>query len=412
MVTDWLQGRPTLGTPAFLAWRDRALIALDDPNWPALDVEAWRGTEVKSLLTTPFHLPSGGERLETQLPPVPELPCSVTVVNGRVVDHGELPAGVSLGDWPDLSPAEQAALGRGLPADGFTALNQAAVAQVVLLRVSDTPAQPVHLRHQLQADSTPLLVCPRLVVRLAPAARLTLVTEYLSVGTGWLNGVVEIHLGQGSHLEHYLLQQESFQSAHLLRLVVHQAQDSHYTLRTVSAGARWSRCEPVIEQMGPGTVTELRGLTLVGNRQHSDMHSVINHHHPHGYSRQVQKCVAAGQGQAVFHGRVRVAAAAQWTDAGQLNQNLLLSKQAKVDTRPQLEIQADQVKCTHGATVSDLDPDALFYLQSRGIDAVAARSLLVAGFAQELLQEWPFPTLRQRCHLWMQKLTLSAEVNP
>ncbi|MEN9215800.1 MAG: Fe-S cluster assembly protein SufD [Gloeomargarita sp. HHBFW_bins_162] len=407
MATDWRTGRTTWGEPEFLAWRDQALAQLDDPNWPGLDREAWRGTEVKSLLSTSFQLLQSNYINNTSAERVAELPCYVTVVNGCVVDHSALPAGVTLGDWSDLSPTERESLGQGLPSDGFTALNQATVPQVVMVRVMGNPTQALHLVHQSQAEATPLLACPRFVVILAEGARLTLVQEYVSTGCCWTNGVVEVHLEPGSYLEHYIIQHESLQSFHLLRLAGQQAQDSHYTLRTVSAGAVWSRCEPVLNQMGTGTVTQLRGLTLVGGQQHSDMHSVITHNHPQGYSRQLHKCVVADQGQAVFQGMVRVAHIAQLTDAGQLNQNLLLSKQAKVDTRPQLEIQADNVKCTHGATVSDLDPDALFYLQSRGVDGLAARSLLVAGFAQELLQEIPFPSLRHKCQTWMHKLTQS-----
>ncbi|APB33546.1 FeS assembly protein SufD [Gloeomargarita lithophora Alchichica-D10] len=407
MGTEWLTGRSTLGSGEFLAWRERAVAQVAQPNWPVFDREAWRGTAVPSVLATPFRLAQGDGVDLSKIEPVPELPCHITLVNGRVRDHGELPPGVILGDWQDLSPAEREHLGRGLPADGFTALNQAAVPGITVVRVMGNPISPLHLIHQSQAGEAPVLACPRWVVILAPGASLTLVEEYVSTGTCWTNGVVEIHLGQGSQLQHYIVQRESLQSVHLLRLGVEQAQDSHYTLRTVSAGARWSRCEPVICQAGTGTFTQLRGLSLVGGRQHSDMHSVITHDHPQGTSRQVHKCVVAHQGQAVFHGLVRVAPVAQLTDAGQLNQNLLLSKQAKVDTRPQLAIQADNVKCTHGATVSDLDPATLFYLQSRGIDPSAARSLVVAGFAEELLREIPFPTLRQCCHLWMQKLTQS-----
>ncbi len=414
--TAWLTGRTNLGAAEFLAWRDRALAQVEHPDWPLLDREAWRGTEVNAVLTTPFRLAQTCDRERARAELIPELPCYIALVNGRVVDHGELPPGLSLGDWADLSPAERELLGGGLPPDGFTALNQAALAAITLVRVVGNLSLPLHLLHQSQGGDGLVLACPRCVVWLAPGSSLTLVEEYVSTGTCWTNAVTEIHLGQGSRLEHYLMQRESLSSVHVLRLGVHQGQDSHYTLRTVSAGAGWSRCEPVIHQLGTGTFTHLRGLSLVGGRQHNDMHSVITHDHPHGTSRQVHKCVVSGQGQAVFQGMVRVAAVAQLTDAGQLNQNLLLSKQARVDTRPQLAIQADNVKCTHGATVSDLDPEALFYLQSRGVDEAAARLLLVAGFTQELLREIPFPTLRQRCQTWMEHFIAAqpspAEVTP
>jgi len=412
--SGWLMGRTTQGESGFLAWRDRALTQVQDP--PRVDREAWRGTDLQPLLNTPFRLAQRKDLealrvgLTTEL--LPELPCHVALVNGHILDHGELPPGVTLGDWQDLSPIEREGLGRGLPADGLTALNQATLPGITVVRVVGNPIAPLHLMHQSQGADHPVLACPRWVVVVAPGTHVTLVEEYVSTGTCWTNGVTEIHLGQGSHLEHYLVQRESLQSCHLLRLAVHQAQDSHYTLRSVSAGAGWSRCEPLIYQEGTGAFTQLRGLSLVGGQQHTDMHSVITHDHPQGTSRQLHKCVVANQGQAVFQGMVRVAAVAQLTDAGQLNQNLLLSKQARVDTRPQLAIQADNVKCTHGATVSDLDPEALFYLQSRGVDELAARLLLVSGFTQELLREIPFPTLRHRCQVWLEKLTGCPEVTP
>ncbi|MCS7292912.1 MAG: Fe-S cluster assembly protein SufD [Gloeomargarita sp. SKYBB_i_bin120] len=404
-----LAGRDDKGASDFLAWRDQVLAQVQAPDWPSVDREAWRATDLQPVLDKDWRLAMAVGREAVTLELLPELPARVWRINGQVVDHTMLPAGVTLGEWKDLTAAERERLGAGLPADGLTALNQAAVSQVLVVRAKGEVTEPVHGLHYSRAETTPVLVCPRWVLMVEAGARLTWVEDYASAGATWTNGVSEIFLGPGSQLTHYLIQRESWESAHLLRMAVHQARDSHYTLRVVSAGAFWSRCEPSIYQEGPGATTVLRGLSLVGGRQHSDMHSRIVHDHPQGTSRQLHKCVVAHQGQAVFHGNIRVAAAAQLTDAGQLNLNLLLSPKARVDTRPQLEIQADNVKCTHGATVSDLDPDALFYLQSRGLDRQAARLLLVDGFAQELLQEIPFPTLRQQCQALMRQLIGTEE---
>jgi len=397
-------GRETTGDTSFGAWREQAWQQVQQPDWPVYDREAWRGTTVEPWLQFPRRWDAVA-KVTGDVAGVPELPCRVVVANGRVADHGELPAAVGLGDWQDLTPAERATLGQGLPADGFTALNQAAVPELLLVRVRGIPTHPVHVIHYSEGEAEPVLVCPRAVVMLAPGSHLTLVTEYRSSGVCGTNGVLELHLAPGSQVEHYLIQQEAVTAVHLLRVVVHQPQDSHYRLWAMGAGAGWSRCEVWVEQTGAGATTQLRGLSLVGGQQHNDMHSVITHHQPRGVSRQVHKCVVAQQGQAVFHGTVRVKPAAQGTDAGQINRNLLLSKQAKVDTRPQLAIQADEVQCTHGATVSDLDPEMLFYLQSRGLDTQTARLLLVEGFVQELVRELPFPTLRQSCQAWMHQLT-------
>ncbi|MEN9207596.1 MAG: Fe-S cluster assembly protein SufD [Gloeomargarita sp. GMQP_bins_120] len=402
-----LAGRLTEGDGAFLSWRDGALTTVQSPDWPQVDREAWRATDWRPLLERPWHLATTFPG--TALEPLPELSAWIGVVNGRVVDYGGLPAGVVLGEWADLSPGERERVGTGLPTDGFTALNQATTPQVLVVRVKELVTEPVYWRHQAVATETPVLACPRYVLVLEAGAQLTWVEDYTSTGVTWTNGVAEIFLGPGSRLEHYLVQREGEQAAHLVRTVVHQARDSHYRLRSVGIGAFWSRYEPSVYQEGPGTTTYLRGLSLVGGRQHQDVHSRICHDHPQGMSRQLHKCVVAQQGQAVFHGNIRVAAAAQLTDAGQLNLNLLLSPQARVDTRPQLEIQADDVQCTHGATVSDLDPEALFYLQSRGLDRPAARLLLVEGFVQELLRDIPFPTLRQVGEAGMRHLLRSEE---
>jgi Fe-S cluster assembly protein SufD len=160
-------------------------------------------------------------------------------------------------------------------------------------------------------------------------------------------------------------------------------------------GGKIARHHLEIYQTGEQTETYLNGLTMIRGQQLSDTHSSIALTHPYGMTRQLHKCIVDDRAHAVFNGKVFVPQAAQQTDAGQLNRNLLLSPKARVDTKPELEIVADNVKCTHGATVSQLDADEIFYLQSRGIDATSAERLLVYAFAYEVLDKLPIGSLKQ-----------------
>jgi Fe-S cluster assembly protein SufD len=159
-------------------------------------------------------------------------------------------------------------------------------------------------------------------------------------------------------------------------------------------GAKLSRHNLEILQTGEQTETTLNGLTMIAGNQVADTHSAIALNHPYGTSKQLHKCIVGDHAHAVFNGKVFVPKPAQLTDAAQLNRNLLLSSKARVDTKPQLEITADNVKCAHGATVSQLEDDEIFYLQSRGIDSNDARKLLVNAFAAEIINHIPVPSLR------------------
>ncbi|NET11229.1 MAG: Fe-S cluster assembly protein SufD, partial [Symploca sp. SIO2B6] len=180
------------------------------------------------------------------------------------------------------------------------------------------------------------------------------------------------------------------------KTAVSQAPDSRYHCHAISLWGRISRHNLEIFQTGPQTETILNGLSMIGGKQLADTHSLIAYNHPHSTSQQLHKCIVDDHAHAVFNGKVNVPQAAQLTDAGQLNRNLLLSPNGRVDTKPQLEIVADNVKCTHGATVSQLKADEVFYLQSRGIDSTRAQNLLIYAFAAEILEALPIDSLKVR----------------
>ena len=174
------------------------------------------------------------------------------------------------------------------------------------------------------------------------------------------------------------------------------AKDARYESDWVTLGARISRNNVNVVQQGEGAECRIDGLTLISGRQLADTHTMIDHTKPNGRSRQLHKCIVADAAHAVFNGKIYVRAGAQLTDSGQQSRNLLLSPKAHVDTKPQLEIFADDVKCAHGATVGQLDPEQLFYLRSRGLAEARARNLLTFAFGAEVIDRLPVPSLVER----------------
>ncbi|PLZ34304.1 Fe-S cluster assembly protein SufD, partial [Fischerella thermalis WC558] len=210
------------------------------------------------------------------------------------------------------------------------------------------------------------------------------------------NAVTEIWIEDNAQVNHTRVEWDSREAFHVGKTAVTQGRYSRYTCNAISLGGRVSRHNLEILQTGEQTETNLNGLTVIGGNQLADTHSAIALNYPYGTSRQLHKTIVGDRAHAVFNGKVFVPKLAQLTDAAQLNRNLLLSSKARVDTKPQLEITADNVKCAHGATVSQLEDDEIFYLQSRGIDEESARSLLVHAFAAEIINQLPVPSLCEK----------------
>lgn len=280
----------------------------------------------------------------------------------------------------------------------FSALNTAFLhdAAVLVLPRDTVCKEPIHVLYLSTRPEVATL--PRLLVVAEPGSRTTLVEDHvgLHTGGGFTNAVAELVLGAQAHVTHVRVQRESPQALHLARAVVTQGAGSHYHSISVALGARTSRLELEVLQAAEGTHCQLDALTLVGERQLADTHTFIDHAHPHGTSRQLHKCIVGGAAHTVFNGKVMVRPGAQKADSAQSSRNLLLSPKAWADTQPQLEILADDVRCTHGATVGQLDAEELFYLQSRGLSISAARQLLSYAFGAEVLQRIPVASLRQK----------------
>jgi len=220
-------------------------------------------------------------------------------------------------------------------------------------------------------------------------SNLTFIQTFVGIDsqTYFTNTVTEVWLAEGAEVNHTKVQWQGDEAVHINTTAIAQARNSVYKNQSISIGAKISRQNLIVHQMAEQTQTSLTGLAFVDGEQLADTHSVIAHNYPHGSSKQLHKCIADGRSHTVFNGKIQVAKLAQQTDSAQLSRNLLLSPKARVDTKPQLEIFADNVKCAHGATVSQLDAEEIFYLQSRAIDAESAANLLTYAFATEAINQ-------------------------
>ncbi|KAJ7516348.1 hypothetical protein O6H91_22G055000 [Diphasiastrum complanatum] len=255
------------------------------------------------------------------------------------------------------------------------------------------------------------LSSPRLLVVVEKGAELDLVEEFVGASQTvyWSNSVSEIFVSQGAKVTHSYVQTQERTSVHIKKTFVSQDDSSIYKLVEAGVGGRLSRHNLHIEQSGPETTTEVSTFQLAGTKQLQDLHSRIVLSHPHGCSRQLHKCIVmSSSGHAVFDGNVRVNRYAQNTDAGQLSRSLLLAPRATVNIKPNLQIVADDVKCSHGAAISDLEEEQLFYFRARGIDAQTARSALVFSFAAEVIERISYKDLRERLQ-HIVKESLAAE---
>jgi Fe-S cluster assembly protein SufD len=349
-------------------------------------------SELRRDVVEPFFLPEAGSRLVyVDGHYVPELSAIGTggLVAGTVAD--------SMRGAPGLVEAHLSRLA-GFEADPFAAVNTAYLQHgaVVTAPRDCRVERPVHL---LFLSTQPERASyPRVLVVADRGAELTFIEDFVSLVEGpyLVNAVTEIVVGENAGVRHIRVQRESDQAFHIATCGVSLARDARYVSQSISLGGRISRLNHNVHQAGVGTDCALDGLALIAGRQLADTHSSIDHAQPDGRSRQRHKCIVDGAAHAVFNGRIIVRRGAQRTDSAQSSRNLLLTGKAHVDTKPQLEILADDVKCAHGATVGQLDPEHVFYLRSRGLSEAAAENLLTYAFAAEIVDRIPVATLRAR----------------
>jgi Fe-S cluster assembly protein SufD len=285
-------------------------------------------------------------------------------------------------------------LGRHAPIEGspFTALNTAFMHDGALVHVPEGVelGEPVHLVFVSTPEAAETVAHPRNLIVVERNARASVIESYVTLAPGtryFTNAVTEVISGENAWTEHTRIQRESEAAFHVGLTHVEQAQTSHYRSFSLAMGGAMARHNLHVRLNAPGIETLMYGLYLTHGDQVVDNHTAIYHDHPNCNSWEVYKGVLDERSRAVFNGKVFVRPEAQKTDAKQTNRNLLLSEGAKVDTKPQLEIFADDVRCTHGATVGRLDEQALFYMRSRGIPAAEAMKLLTYAFAAEVVAE-------------------------
>jgi len=415
IVAGWRDsglGEPP-GAPAWLAPIRRAAIErFEKLGLPGRGREDWKYTNVAKVadfLVGSFDPPQPPSDLPDADVDTSKLAHVLVFVDGRfdgARSHtGELPKGVTIDSLARASTRRpelaEPLLTRPVGDDdrAFVALN-AALQQdgaLVSLPAGATVEEPIHILFVTTRAASERAIHPLNVIRLAAGAAATVVVRHVSQSDAAYtqNVVGDVELADGASLHYVGLELESAAAFHLGTLNVRIGRDAHFTSHAISLGARLARHEIRAVLAGTGAECTLNGLYLASDDRHVDNQTLVDHAEPHGTSRELYKGVLSGRAKGVFNGTVIVRPDAQKTNAEQSNPNLLLSNDAEVDTRPNLEIHADDVKCTHGSTVGRLDEDAMFFLRARGIDECSARQMLSHAFASEVIDLIPDAPLRE-----------------
>ena len=283
------------------------------------------------------------------------------------------------------------------PDQPFVALNTAFLNGVTIHQVpaGAVVEQPIEINHHVVRQPGPPAVHPRALIVVGADAHCTLVESYSGEGRYFTNAVTEIVAGDRSVIDHYKIQRESPDAFHIATLAAQLGRSANFTTHSISLGGALVRND-VNVVMSEGTEATVNGLYIANGTQHIDIHTSIDHAKPHGTSHELYKGILDGRASAVFNGRIIVRKDAQKTDSKQTNKNLVLSDDAVIDTKPELQILADDVRCTHGATIGQLDAESLFYMQSRGMGKQQARSLLTYAFAQDVIDRIQVAALREQ----------------
>lgn len=384
-------------------------------GFPGPREENWKYTDVRPIASGSFSLPRDisdtVDRGTVNNARLPGTDCHELVfINGYfAAEHSStrnLPAGVLVQGLAEAATHHHALLGKHLThyADAidssFTALNTAFIRQGCLMFIPEGTSlvKPLHLLYLSGGHKESFVSHPRNLLILAAGARATVIESYIGLDDGkyFTNTVTEVCVQEGASLQHYKIQLEGRGCYHVGTFGIRQEQDSLLESQSIALGGALVRNDIRARLAGAGAGIKLNGLYLADGKQHIDNHTRVDHEQPRTRSEENYHGVLNGHARGVFNGKVVVHKNAQKTEAAQNNANLLLSDTAEVDTKPELEIYADDVKCAHGATVGQLDQNMIFYLRSRAIDDNTARSLLTYAFADAILREIGTVPLRQR----------------
>ncbi len=423
---DYIQAAAALddGPAEVRALREAGLTQFRDVGFPHTKLEPWRFTDVRAIAQTQFQ-PASAEPMLDAAPPwwwsSLENAIFLTLRNGRLSPDPRLPdmlpTGVSLsragGTNGTAAGAEDlAVLGSvaNVELSPFTALNSALVDDALVLRIAPNIEVPtaIHIHHRGVSNGVPLHVQPRFAVDVGENASVCIIESFTSNDGNpfFVNAVAEFVVGPGATVNHIRLQDEGASTYHVGGTYVRQSRDSRFLSHALNLGGRIGRNDIQVWLDGEGSDCMLNGLYLGVDQQVLDTHSVIHHTKPNCTSHELYKGILDDKSRGVFSGLIHVYQEAQKTDSFQTNRALLLSDDARVNAKPQLLIFADDVKCSHGATVGQLDEEALFYLQTRGIDLQTARGILTVAFAAEAFARLPIPELREALdHMLLQRFS-------
>lgn len=392
--------------------RDVAFERFSQAGFPTLRDEEYKYTNLAPIARGDFRLVSSSDA-KVPAETVEKLGLGLkgallVFVDGRfrsdLSKPGSLPGGVRVESLAAVAASDPSLLEQHLArhADvdnhALTALNTAFFQDGAFVHIPDRTVvpEPIHLLFLSTAAETNRVTHPRLLIQAGSHAEASIIESYYGLGANvyWTNSVVEVLAGENSHIELYKIQHEELHAFHtgMIELVA----ERHTTIAThsLSFGGSLVRNDINVLLNDEGSHCDLNGLYAVNGSQHVDHHTLIDHAKPHCTSHQLYKGVLDGRSNGVFNGKIIVRADAQKTDAIQNNKNLLLSREAEVNTKPQLEIDANDVRCTHGATVGQLDKESMFYLQSRGINRKEARNLLTYAFAADILERIKIEPIR------------------
>lgn len=406
----------SLDKQAVLPWfadeRASAIRRLEETGFPTIRQENWKYTDVRPIIKRRFDLDPGDSRPdEDELAGLrfEGLDChELFFINGRLynTDTGDLPQGTVIDSLAAAGDGHAGILDRhlghyvGRKEGAFPALNTAFFRDGALIIVPDNTEleKPVCLYYLSTNGDSRLVSHPHNLIVLGKNARASVIEYYIGQGENeyLTNTVTEAVTHDGAQLTHYKVQQEGRKGFHIGNFVTRQDRDSRVDSHSISLGGRLVRNDIVANLAAQGAGILLNGLYLASGRQHVDNHTLVNHLEPHTWSDENYRGVLNDHGRAVFNGKVIVHKDAQKSDAQQANANLLLSDNAEADTKPELEIYADDVKCSHGATVGELDEEMMFYLRARGIDEESARSFLIYAFAEEVINKINIAPVKDR----------------
>jgi Fe-S cluster assembly protein SufD len=395
----------------FIEKRKIAFEVFQEQGIPAPRSEDWKYTNLRRLASVQFSLPE--QKLTGEVRRIVDqskrADCTnLVIVNGWYFDElSDTVENFPSVSFTNLAPVFSDSSHRLIPylsgeefkaTQPLSALNFALMQDGIHLRIGRrvSVAKPIHLLMVSCQDGVPLISCPRVIIELEPESEVEIVETHIGHGQGliWSNPVTELRIDDGAYASYRRFVETSGEIMHTGCTEVSVRQDARFDSLSFTRGGLIVRHDLDVSLIESGASTNLLGLYLNRASEHSDHHTTIDHAVADAKSEQLYKGILTDSGQATFNGRVIVRRNAQRTTAMQSNKNLLLSRTAEVNTKPQLEIDADDVKCSHGATVGQLNADEVFYLQSRGIDASHAKALLSQAFAQDLIDQVKSPTAK------------------